>query len=205
MSRHKLGLVADSSLALLSAPEDLVLELPKGVTLPEKGKADVGLVFVKTSKEVAKAVASLRTRVTPEGLLWIAYPKAKKLGTDLHRDVLAHSVSELGLEPVALVALDGTWSALCVRHDPELRSARVARGSKLVAPKKAASKKAASKKAAPKKAASKKAAPKKAAPKKAAPKKAASKKAAPKKAAPKKAAPKKAAPKKAAPKASKKR
>jgi hypothetical protein len=195
MSRHKLGLVADSSLALLFAPEDLVLELPKGVTLPEKGKADVGLVFVKTSKEVAKAVASLRTRVTPDGLLWIAYPKAKKLGTDLHRDVLAHSVSELGLEPVALVALDGTWSALCVRHDPDLRSARVARGSKLVAPEKPAPEKPA-----PKKPTSKKPAPKKPAPKKPAPKKPAPKKPAPKKPAPEKPAPKKPAPKKPAPK-----
>ncbi len=46
------------------------------------------------------------------GILWVCYPKAKALGTDLSRDVVRETVARVGLETVALVAVDGVWSAL---------------------------------------------------------------------------------------------
>jgi hypothetical protein len=48
-------------------------------------------------------------------LAWIAYPKAKKLGTDLNRDILAREMTALGTDPVRQVSLDETWSALRFR------------------------------------------------------------------------------------------
>ncbi len=48
-------------------------------------------------------------------LAWIAYPKARKLGTDLNRDVLSESVASEGVQPVRQVAIDDVWSALRFR------------------------------------------------------------------------------------------
>ena len=48
--------------------------------------------------------------------LWVAYPKAKKLGTDLNRDILARVLRECGFEPARMVSIDETWSAMWFKH-----------------------------------------------------------------------------------------
>jgi hypothetical protein len=48
----------------------------------------------------------------PEARLWVAHPKAKKLGTDLNRDTLAADLREHGLQAVRMVSIDDTWSAM---------------------------------------------------------------------------------------------
>jgi len=50
------------------------------------------------------------------GTAWLAYPKARQLGTDLDRDIIRELVPEAGLDPVRQVSLDDTWSALRLRH-----------------------------------------------------------------------------------------
>jgi hypothetical protein len=39
-------------------------------------------------------------------------PKAKKLGTDVNRDILAGLLREHGFEPARMISIDGTWSAM---------------------------------------------------------------------------------------------
>ena len=63
---------------------------------------------VHVERDVPRFIASLATG----GILWLCYPKAKALGTDLNRDVLRVSVARGGLEAVAIVAIDDVWSAL---------------------------------------------------------------------------------------------
>lgn len=154
-ARHKLGLVPDGTLALVSAPEDLTLAIPTGVTIPDKGLVSVVVAFVTKQKDLAAALTKALGRASDDGLLWFAYPKSGQQGTDLNRDILARALSEKGLEAVSLVALDDVWSALRVRHAPDLAAARRARGSGLTAAKKVAPKKAAQTKPVPKKAAPK--------------------------------------------------
>ncbi len=74
-------------------------------------------------------------------MLWVAYPKAGQLGTDLNRDSLAQAVRAHGLEPVAQIAVDEVWSALRFKRDAALTAEREARGA--FAKKPAAKKKAA--------------------------------------------------------------
>jgi hypothetical protein len=50
-----------------------------------------------------------------DGLAWIAYPKAGKLGTDLNRDILWKHMLEKGIEAVRQVSVDETWSAIRFR------------------------------------------------------------------------------------------
>ncbi|MDJ0459924.1 hypothetical protein PUN71_022205 [Arthrobacter sp. NQ7] len=55
------------------------------------------------------------TAALEDRIAWVAYPKAKKLGTDLNRDILASEMTARGAEPVRQVSLDETWSALRFR------------------------------------------------------------------------------------------
>jgi hypothetical protein len=68
-------------------------------------------------------------RVAEGGALWVAYPKAGQLGTDLNRDSLARVLQAAGLEPVAQIAVDDVWSALRFKRDAALSASRKARGA----------------------------------------------------------------------------
>ena len=77
--------------------------------------ADAVIAFVLT-------LAALDTIATPaieaareDRLAWIAYPKARQLGTDLNRDVLAELITREDVRPVRQIALDDVWSALRLR------------------------------------------------------------------------------------------
>lgn len=77
--------------------------------------ADAIIVFARTAADLDgladPAVAAARL----DKLVWIAYPKGGKLGTDLNRDVLARLLTGRGVQPVRQVAIDDTWSALRFR------------------------------------------------------------------------------------------
>jgi len=128
MARNKLGLTEGATLALIAAPTDLVLEIPTGVTIVEKGAARVVIVFVGQRGGIEPAVKSVRGRVEDDGMMWFAYPKAGQLGTDLDRDHLSAALSALELEPVSLVSVDDVWSAMRVKVDAALRTRRQERG-----------------------------------------------------------------------------
>jgi hypothetical protein len=81
----------------------------------EPAVAGAVLAFARTSAELTTAAEPAIQAARDDRLAWIAYPKGGQLGTDLNRDSLARAVSELGVQPVRQVALDGTWSALRFR------------------------------------------------------------------------------------------
>jgi hypothetical protein len=85
----------------------------------------------------APDIAALNTRapeavraVKPDGLLWICYPKGtSKVKTDLNRDRGWDIVTAAGLEGIALVSLDDTWSAMRFRPSGTVSTARASRRS----------------------------------------------------------------------------
>ena len=58
--------------------------------------------------------ASAFSTARPDGLLWLCYPKGtSKVKTDVNRDILNRRLAEeYGLEGVAMVSIDDTWSAM---------------------------------------------------------------------------------------------
>jgi hypothetical protein len=76
------------------------------------GKIDLVHAFLTRLGQVQRTVPKLARHLAPRGILWLSYPKARQLATDLNRDILAAAVEPMGLEPVAMVSLDEVWSAL---------------------------------------------------------------------------------------------
>ena len=51
----------------------------------------------------------------PTATIWVSYPKGKSMATDLNRDIVRTTLQPLGLDTIAQIAIDNTWSALRVK------------------------------------------------------------------------------------------
>ena len=114
----KLGIKDGARVALLSAPpafRDTLAPLPAGVTFA-RGAArplDLALLFVRTEAELRSAFPPAAARLTPSGMLWVAWPKkAAKVPTDLTEGVVQRIGLEQGLVDTKVCAIDETWSGL---------------------------------------------------------------------------------------------
>lgn len=123
---RKLRLVPDHRVAILNAPVgylDRLAPAPAGIStdLQPPDLFDAVQLFVNGVEELrALGPAAIRA-VRPDGILWVTYPQGGNTGgvTDLpasaswiRRDVLGEITSEFGFKPVALVKIDGSWTAL---------------------------------------------------------------------------------------------
>lgn len=73
------------------------------------------LVFAISSKQLTEDARPAVAAAKQDRLSWIAYPKAGRLGTDLHRDKLVKLMEPHGIEGVRMVSVDGVWSAMRFR------------------------------------------------------------------------------------------
>jgi len=109
----KLQIKAGQTVAVFGLPVGVDLELPEGAT-DAAGAPDVAIGFATDSaavEELHVVIAAAKA----DYLAWIAYPKAKQLGTDLSRDKLAALMAAYDLQPVRQVSIDTVWSALRFR------------------------------------------------------------------------------------------
>jgi hypothetical protein len=112
---NKLRYKENMRVYLLDAPsgyEAAVADVAVERVVKLAGEIDLVHAFFTRSGQVQRAVPKLVRRLAPKGILWLSYPKAKQLATDLNRDILAAMVRPMGLEAVAMASLDDVWSAL---------------------------------------------------------------------------------------------
>lgn len=74
--------------------------------------ADAVLLFATRARDLDTIPGGLKDGAR----LWVCYPKAGKLETDLSRDTLWPEMEKRGWEGVRLVAIDETWSAMAFRR-----------------------------------------------------------------------------------------
>jgi len=86
---------------------------PAKVTTRASGTADAVLLFATDEAQFKAAVPTTMKGMGPSTSVWIAYRKGDK---ELHRDTLGALAKSFGLQPVSLVAIDDTWSALRVKR-----------------------------------------------------------------------------------------
>ena len=121
---EKLRIGAGSRAALFNAPKGfpaLLDPLPAGavITTSPRGDCDVVLGFVESVDAAVSLVPRLKAALADGGILWICYPKLTSARAgELSRDVLWKELSKKGLRPVAMVAIDETWSAMRFMPEP---------------------------------------------------------------------------------------
>jgi CheY-like chemotaxis protein len=116
----KLGLKPGSCVALLGAPRDFASgtlgPLPEGASLRRdcRRSFDVGLLFVRSRKDLARRFPGAVRAMGERSALWIVWPKqSSRLAGDLGgNEVRAFGLGR-GLVDYKIAAIDETWSGLC--------------------------------------------------------------------------------------------
>lgn len=80
----------------------------------QEGAASFLLVFARSAAEVASIVAPAISRLAPEAVFWVAFPKqtSKRYASDINRDKLWPLLAAMGFAPCRNIAIDEDWSAL---------------------------------------------------------------------------------------------
>jgi hypothetical protein len=128
----KLGIKAGHRVLVMSAPEgymEMLGPLPEGVEVQVRlpagadGTFDFVQVFARSRADVDTQAAEALRALRPGGLLWFSYPKgSSKVKTDITRDIGWESVTGAGMEIVAQVSIDDTWSAGRFRPSGDVKS-----------------------------------------------------------------------------------
>jgi hypothetical protein len=113
----KLGIKSGSNVAFVNAPRDFVqtLDLPTELTINSRSHKplDFALLFAKGETTLAVEFSQYAAKLTPAGMLWVAWPK-KSSGviTDLSETNVRSIGLASGLVDVKICAIDDVWSGL---------------------------------------------------------------------------------------------
>ncbi|MBI5310672.1 MAG: DUF3052 domain-containing protein [Actinobacteria bacterium] len=76
------------------------------------GEFDYMHLFALERKVLARKFPVAKRHLRPAGTLWVSWPKAGKLGTDLNENIVRQIGLDAGLVDVKVAAIDETWSGL---------------------------------------------------------------------------------------------
>ena len=114
----KLGIKAGSPIAILGAPRHYratLGPLPRGVAVRTAIRGPVPFIQFFTDREqvLAAKFSRLARALTPDGTLWISWPKkAANIPTDVTENVVRAVGLRHGLVDVKVCAVDDVWSGL---------------------------------------------------------------------------------------------
>ena len=122
----KIGVKEGHRVTLIGAPRDWSIEdLPSNALVLRRrrsAKSDVVIAFYHDAASLHREIASLSQSITPNGSLWVAWPRrASGHDSDITDNVVRNTVLPLGLVDVKVAALDDDWSALKLMWRKELR------------------------------------------------------------------------------------
>ena len=114
----KLGIKADSLVALADAPDDFestLRDLPDGVKVRRTAGNDaaVTLWFVRSLADLAAGIEDMAT-IAGDGRLWVCWPKkASGIASDVTQNEVRSRGLATGIVDFKICAIDATWSGLC--------------------------------------------------------------------------------------------
>ena len=95
----------------------MVSQMPPELVKNEQAQADVVLLFAMNRKELEQYFPIAKERLGDKGSLWVAYLKqTASKATDIHRDSINAYAKENGITGVAMISIDGDWSALRMKR-----------------------------------------------------------------------------------------
>lgn len=128
---EKLNLVAGMRAVLINPPKDYrntLVPLPENITFGQFTDRAIDWIqaFMMSTLELEIIFPRLKAALTPEGILWISWPKkAARMETDLTENVVREIGLANGLVDVKVAAIDVTWSALKFVYRFKDRSTKV--------------------------------------------------------------------------------
>jgi len=114
----KLGIKEGSRIVFANAPKGFEQELgelpPRVHFVTRAGKPiDVILLFAKSHSGLKKDFVKMAKRLSPKGMLWVAWPKKSSgVATDLSFNNVQRVGLEAGLVDVKICAVNEVWSGL---------------------------------------------------------------------------------------------
>jgi hypothetical protein len=126
MLTKKLNLKAGMRVAVANAPAGFSIKSP-GVTVEKSLKADLdlALLFATMQKELKAQWPKLLASVKQEGAVWVAYPKKSSgIASDLLGMSEWDATKGSDWNPVAMIAIDDSWSAVRYKYAPGLEKVR---------------------------------------------------------------------------------
>lgn len=80
------------------------------------GEFDYIHLFTKTQAEFNNHFPKLKEHLKKNGMLWVSWPKAGKLGTDLNMKTVIKLGYDFGLVESKCISIDDSWSGLKFTH-----------------------------------------------------------------------------------------
>jgi hypothetical protein len=92
-------------------------QLPADIVKQGDGPFDVILMFCIGQNDLAHYLPLAKQQLSDTGSLWIAYLKqTASKATDINRDSINAYAKEHGITGVAMISMDGDWSALRLKR-----------------------------------------------------------------------------------------
>lgn len=115
----KLGLKDGMRTFLVNAPNDALETIDSAhleIAATLRGTFDYIHFFTKSQSEFDDYFPRLKAHLRPSGMLWVSWPKNRKLGTDLTLTKVIELGYNHGLVESKTISVDTTWSAIKFTH-----------------------------------------------------------------------------------------
>ena len=116
---QKMGIKENSRVLFVNAPGDAI----NGMKLPEidiakrlTGEFDYIHLFIKSQSEYKDKFPKLKSHLKLSGMLWVSWPKARQLDTDLSLPKVINIGYGFGLVESTCLSISTIWSALKFTH-----------------------------------------------------------------------------------------
>ena len=109
----------DETRVVIGLPEELAAVFSGpwyAYDFPQEGLSSQTLVFVRDRERFLSFLSNEFSKIAFDSMIWIAYPKGGlKIKTDIHRDILWEIGKQHGIDTVAAISIDATWTGLRFR------------------------------------------------------------------------------------------
>jgi hypothetical protein len=115
----KLGLKAGVRAIFVNAPETALAAInPPEVDIATRldGTFDYIHFFARGRSELDEVIPTFKAHLKPTGMLWVSWPKGRRLGGDLTLPEVIRIGYDHGLVESKSISVDATWSALKFTH-----------------------------------------------------------------------------------------
>jgi hypothetical protein len=119
---EKMGIKEGTRSIFVNAPEAARSEIdPSSLDVASELAGTFGYthLFARSRTELDDAFPKLKAHLGPKGMLWVSWPKNRKLGTDLTLPKVIEIGYGYGLVESKCLSVDATWSALKFTHPKE--------------------------------------------------------------------------------------